>query len=261
MTEVIQSLWIGGRLSTLERLCIASFLQNGHQFHLYTYGEVSDVPNGTTILDGRTIVPEDKVFANRSPGIGFGSHAAFSDLFRMELLRQRGGWWVDTDVVCVRPFDFKEPEIIATSWEGQWGDLAVGCVWKAQPGSAFVERCLQHFGELDLSTIGFLDTGPQLLQHCVKDSAYPTAPHAAFCPISWRHVPHLVRSELSRLWFNTKRAIKGGEPVAGFSRETRAVHLWNQLWTVGNLSRDATYARSSVYERLKRRYGIQPSTR
>ena len=37
---IIQSLWIGQRLSDLERLCIRSFLQKGHPFHLYTYNEI-----------------------------------------------------------------------------------------------------------------------------------------------------------------------------------------------------------------------------
>ena len=30
-----------------------------------------------------------------------GSVAGFSNLFRYELLRRDGGWWVDTDVLCL----------------------------------------------------------------------------------------------------------------------------------------------------------------
>ena len=37
-SDVIQSLWIGDRLSVMERLCIQSFLDQGHQFHLYGEG-------------------------------------------------------------------------------------------------------------------------------------------------------------------------------------------------------------------------------
>ena len=32
--KVVQGLWIGDRLSVMERLSIASFLRNGHQYHL-----------------------------------------------------------------------------------------------------------------------------------------------------------------------------------------------------------------------------------
>ena len=35
-SEIIQSLWIGPRLSNMEYLCIKSFIDFGHEFHLYT---------------------------------------------------------------------------------------------------------------------------------------------------------------------------------------------------------------------------------
>ena len=38
--DIIQGLWIGETLSTMEYLSIKSFLDNGHEYHLYTYGEV-----------------------------------------------------------------------------------------------------------------------------------------------------------------------------------------------------------------------------
>ena len=36
-SEFIQSLWIGPRLSNMEHLCIKSFIDHGHKFHLYIY--------------------------------------------------------------------------------------------------------------------------------------------------------------------------------------------------------------------------------
>jgi len=50
---VAQGLWIGGELSVLERLSIASFLKNGHRVHLYTYEGVTSAPEGTEVRDGR----------------------------------------------------------------------------------------------------------------------------------------------------------------------------------------------------------------
>ncbi len=54
---IIQSLWIGSRLSTMEKLCIVSFIKQGHAFHLYTYGEVAEVPQGTIVKDANEIIP------------------------------------------------------------------------------------------------------------------------------------------------------------------------------------------------------------
>ncbi len=43
MLPIIQSLWIGNPLSKLERLCIQSFIDHGHEFHLYTYATVGSL--------------------------------------------------------------------------------------------------------------------------------------------------------------------------------------------------------------------------
>ena len=98
-------LWIGSRLSTLERLSIASFLANGHPVHLYAYEAIEGVPHGTTIRDGNEILPAASIFTYPD-GFGRGSPAAFANLFRYKLLLEHGGTWADTDMVCVQPLDF-----------------------------------------------------------------------------------------------------------------------------------------------------------
>ncbi|MGI9297604.1 MAG: hypothetical protein ACR2QC_06880 [Gammaproteobacteria bacterium] len=45
--KVINGLWIspdGKPLSNMERLCIYSFCANGHDFHLWAYGDLPNVP-------------------------------------------------------------------------------------------------------------------------------------------------------------------------------------------------------------------------
>lgn len=60
-TPIIQSLWVGDKLSVIEQLCIASFLKNGHEFHLYTYQDVGAVPNGAILQDANQIIPEENI--------------------------------------------------------------------------------------------------------------------------------------------------------------------------------------------------------
>lgn len=98
---VIQSLWIGGELSVVEQLCINSFLKNGHEFHLYAYGDIRNIPAGTTVKDASEIIPSDEVFIYST-----GTYAVFSDWFRWKLLYERGNFWVDTDEICLKPFVF-----------------------------------------------------------------------------------------------------------------------------------------------------------
>ena len=104
---IIQSLWIGDRLSTMEKLCISSFLQNVNDFHLYTYDKVKGVPEGTVIKDANEIVPSDMIFKYKEHN----SYAGFSNIFRYKLLFDKGGYWVDTDNVCLKPFTNIESNI------------------------------------------------------------------------------------------------------------------------------------------------------
>ena len=78
---IVQSLWIGTRLSVMEQLAIRSFLDHGHPFHLYTYGDVENVPAGTVVRPGTEILPEQEIFCYQS-GYGKGSFSAFSNCFR-----------------------------------------------------------------------------------------------------------------------------------------------------------------------------------
>ena len=98
MNDIIQSLWIGDKISNIEKLCINSYLKNGHSFHLYAYNDIEGVPSDCTLKDASKILPKEDVFAY-NVGIGKGSYSAFSNYFRYKLLDLKGGWWTDTDIV------------------------------------------------------------------------------------------------------------------------------------------------------------------
>jgi hypothetical protein len=100
---VVQSMWIGDTLSMMERLSIASLLKNGHPYQLYVYQKTSGVPEGVIFRDANRILPAKYIFTYHN-----GSYAGFADWFRWELLYQKGGYWVDTDIVAVRPFTFTD---------------------------------------------------------------------------------------------------------------------------------------------------------
>jgi hypothetical protein len=95
----ICSFW-HGRLSFLEQVCIASFIEKGHRFVLYGYDDVGPLPRGCTFIDAETVMPRAEMFfykGDRSP-------AVFADLFRLKLMEIEAGIWADCDVYCVRPF-------------------------------------------------------------------------------------------------------------------------------------------------------------
>lgn len=240
-------LWIGSRLSALERLSIASFLANGHPVHLYAYGPIEGIPAGTTLRDAREILPESEVFTYPE-GFGKGSPAAFANLFRYKLLLERGGTWSDTDMVCLKPLGFlaAAPYLIAIQRmppepprSGSPVRMNV-CLMKAPAQSPVVRECYAECVAVDRAELRWGMTGPDLatrafLRHGLQHFAL--APDV-LCPVDFWRVGNLVAGPLQ------------------IQPEWHAIHFWNEMWRVGNLDKDASYPADCAYETLKRRYKV-----
>jgi hypothetical protein len=236
MSWPIQSLWVGNSLSALEQLCMRSFIANGHEFHLYTYKPLEGVPEGTVLRDGNEILPSASVF--RDPDIG--SFSGFSDLFRYKLLLDRAGWWVDLDVVCVRPVPPPRTEY-AFPLEGP-NALGSCALFSQQPGSEVFQSVWDFARKKDHSKLVWCEIGARLfwepirrlsLDHCLM-------PPQTFCPVP-----------CSR-WFDT--FVPGR--ISDFGLETVGVHFWHEMWRRARLDKDEDYGPRSLYERLKRKYRV-----
>src|SRR5262245_32867798 len=143
MNNTMQSLWIGGNLSTMETIAIKSFIHHGHRYHLYAYDDIP-VPTGCFLMNAETILPKKLIFQyGDAAGEVKGSYSAFSNLFRYQLLLQNGGYWVDTDVICLRPFDFESKEYLFASEKNCNMQKPASCVIKTPANSLFARTCLE----------------------------------------------------------------------------------------------------------------------
>lgn len=237
--RLIQGLWVGDRLPTMQRLCIASFLANGHEFALYTYSQLDDVPAGTTMMDASEIVPPEQVFRNRKSDAFRDTFAAFSDFFRYKLLLDRGGWWTDVDVICLRPFDFAEDYVFASE-HALCRDRVTTSVIKAPAGAPIMQFAWESCGKKDKDHLSWDEVGPDLLEAGVERfslSAF-AKPALAFCPLLPWH------------W----RAVLEPERKFRFESSTYAIHLWHENWRRANCEVDTEYAPGCLYEQLKNRF-------
>lgn len=239
--HIVQSLWIGGRLSVMGRLGVRSFLANGHEFHLYSYSAVENTPAGATLKDAREILPADRVFVYSS-GFGQGSYSAFSNFFRYKLLLDRGGWWVDTDVVCLKPFDFPGEHVLASEQadpaEGG-GVIASSSVMKQPRGSALMEWAWEICQQKDPASLRWGQVGPRLVQ-------------AGIDTFGWQHFmqPPTVFSPVP--FYDWRGLI---DPLRTFTfEEVHAVHLWHQKWREHGVDPDGEFPDACLYEQLKRRF-------
>ncbi len=133
------TLWMSGALDWLSVACLKSAVRHGHEVHLYSYGDIPNVPNGVIHKDARIIVPEDEIFF--FDGVGqpemIGSAAPFADAFRYRSQQQARGVLMDSDMYFVRAVDLSAPVILA--WEKPINtDLAKGSQ-RGFVGNAFMK--------------------------------------------------------------------------------------------------------------------------
>jgi hypothetical protein len=230
--NIIQSLWVGGRLSNMEKLSIASYLHYGEEFHLYTYEPVEGIPKGTVVKDANEIVPQSDIAK-------FQNMANFSDWFRYNLLFKKGNWWVDIDTVLVRPFDFEGEHIFVNQYPDQGHkDQVNGDYIKAPAGSEAMKWLIDKGWRMDWKRIAWSDIGPNLVTEAIQQFAMTPLPSSvSFNP-----------------WSRT--CIEGTTQVPDTAY---AIHLvrnnWKGKWDTGKpLDLDAVYPRTCLYEQLKETY-------
>lgn len=234
--KVIQGLWIGSGLSVMERLSIASFLGNGHEYHLYVYDEVRDVPEGAILKDGNEILPASMIFRYERQK----SFSAFSNFFRYKLLLERGGWWADSDMVCLKPFDFRHEYVFSSEMAG--GKEFINCgVIKAPRGSPAMEYAWNICRDKVPANLVWGEVGPRLLAESIKRlslESFVMRPRV-FCPFEYKEWDSVLNP--NKIW------------NLGASR-TYAVHLWNEIWRRNERDKNQSYHPDCLYEQLKRRY-------
>jgi mannosyltransferase OCH1-like enzyme len=237
MNKIIQGLWIGSSLSVMEQLSISSFVMNGHQYHLYVYEEPENIPGRAVIRDANEILPSSRVFQYKQ----YPSYAGFSNFFRYKLLLERGGWWADTDTICVKPFDFSEEYVFSSEIDKGVETINSGII-KAPPGSSVMAYAWDVCQSKDPELLAWGETGPRLIAEAVRKSSMDEyrKPHYVFCPLGYLD------------WHKVL------EPDSGplFDERTHAIHLWNEMWRKAAQDKDGEYPPECLYEQLKRRYRL-----
>ncbi len=241
----INSLWIG-TLSNLEVLAINSHLKNGHRFVLWHYDHV-DAPAGTILKNAEEILSRESVFSYQK-GPGKGSVSAFSNIFRYKLLVERGGWWADTDVVCLRPFEFEVPYVFASERQEQHMGLPIptSCVIKTPANSDALKWCLERALEKDKTKLVWGEIGPRMLSksitiHDLED--YVQSPET-FCPIDWFDCVTLLGSPTQIPYILPKESESWGY----------GIHLWNEMWRRRDIDKNKVFNPDCLFEHLKSMY-------
>lgn len=245
--RVIKSLWIGKHLSPIEQLSLNSYLNNGHKVELYIYDNIDNVPPSVIIKDANLIIPRAEIFSI-SVGPHINSFAIFADYFRYKLLYELGGWWSDLDAVCLKPYDFDQEYLFINEKTRDFSGRIASGIIKCPPHSAIMRYCFE-------TTEGIINsnhvdkwgiTGPKLLEKAVSKfnlQSY-SVPYEYFIPIGYFEIEKLI---------SRKTAIS---EITTF-HNAYSIHIFNSMWDVNNYPRFGFFPKNSIYETLKRNYGIK----
>lgn len=233
MTELpeIASLWIGGKLSWLEQLCLKSFADHGHHITLYSYSPIPNVPPGVHTADAAEIYPGEPMLRHARTG----SPAIHADMWRLNLLKKTDKIWVDADMFCYKPFDYSSPFVFGWEKPGLVCNAVLGLPSDSKTLNSLLDFFKDEYAiapwlkpyqiaELEAErdagkpvhmteqTWGF--TGPSSVTHFLIETGEieHAQPEAAFYPLSFKERNQLILGKL--------------ELEDDFSEETRGVHFW-----------------------------------
>lgn len=215
--NVVQTLWIDANMGAHQRECLKSFLRLGSEVHCYSYNAIENIPEGVIVKDANEIIEEHNVFKDL-----YHSYATFSDWFRIKLLYDRGGWWIDSDVLCLKPFDIEWPYVFATEIEYVDGKEFIhicNCVIKmprgSEMGKSLLERIEEKLYSIHPSRIKWTEIGAQYMakEIILRDLFEYVVDHRVFCPFDY--------SNFQQVFTDSEF-----EP----NDLTYGIHLWNKMW-------------------------------
>lgn len=263
----IATLWIGGRLSWLEQLCLKSFADAGHKITLYSYSPIDNIPQGVLAGDAADIYPGEPLLRHARTG----SPAIHADMWRLHMLAKTDAIWVDVDMYCYRPFDFKKPHVYGWEKPGLICNAVLGL-----PKDSPALHGLLEFFEDKYAIAPWLNPGQQAELQVEKDAGNPVhmceqnwgftgpasvtyfliktgevehaEPEEVFYPIGFPDRNKMILSKFND-WVDER-----------LTSRTRGVHFWaRRMKPRLEEQENNTPRRGSLLDKLIKKHGIDPA--
>jgi hypothetical protein len=211
------SLWVGGPLTKIQEISLSSFVYHGHEITLFVYDMDMVVPDGVVKSDASAIMSEDDIFLVQN------TYAAFSDLFRYQMIDKTGLAWVDADTVCLSPdWNFKD-----NIYAGLEKDKVTGGVLCLPQGSGAIKYLIKKSTGHDKTKIKWTEVGPALVnatfhKYNLMDYAYS---QETFCGIHW--------SEWEKLWDP-----KHLREIKKLEKTSKSISVYHSMTTRGGIDKN-----------------------
>ncbi len=109
-----------GPLDALRRICLRSQVAAGHKVTVYSFDPLAGLPDGVGNAEAEAILPHafsEKLRPPQPDGTWRDwTTLQFSDFFRMRLMAESAGLWLDADVLLLKPVEI-DPAKPYFAWE------------------------------------------------------------------------------------------------------------------------------------------------
>jgi hypothetical protein len=95
----INFLWIGDRLGEVSAACLRSFVRHGYRVVLHCYDRPADTPKGVELFQASKLMKPNEIVRYKKTG----GLSLSGNIYRLRILREGMGTYVDADIYCLRP--------------------------------------------------------------------------------------------------------------------------------------------------------------
>jgi hypothetical protein len=159
----------------------------GHRVDLYAYHPL-EVPPGISVVDASEVLSPAAIFCFKDAGRGVPDIGPFSDVFRFKLLLEKGGWWVDTDVLCASA-QFPECQY---AWANEFHQNIAPSIGTSQirfpKGDPIIRQLYDECSRLAPVMRRREEIGPEVISRVVEQHGTPEGHFGSteqFYPLEW----------------------------------------------------------------------------
>lgn len=237
--QTLKTFWHGDTIGPYQLMCLKSFAASGHRVEVFSYNRALNVPDWICVEDAAQVLPRELVLRPLGEEGVFAIHA---NLFRYALLQKMGGWWIDPDVLLLKP-DLPPGNVIFAGLD-VFGRVPTG-VLKFPAGHGLLTEALAETENLSGSLEDWEMSGSALLTSLVERHKLggKVLNRMPLGPVSWFDVPDLFNPEST-------------ERLNRLCKDFHFLHLHDDAWRRAGIPHELAPPEDSFLDSQVQKYGL-----
>lgn len=237
--QTLRTFWHGETIGPYQLMCLKSFAASGHRVEVFSYNRDLNVPDWISVEDAAEILPREVVLRPLGEEGAFAIHA---NLFRYALLQELGGWWIDPDVLLLKP-DLPPGNVFFAGLD-VFGRVPTG-VLKFPAGHGLLTEALAEVESLSDSWEDWEKSGSALLTSLVERHKLggKIQNRTPLGPVSWFDVPDLFDPD-------------SAEKLSRLCKDFHFLHLHDEVWHRAGIPHDLAPPEDSFLDGQIQKYGV-----